>query len=282
MRRILLEPASFFPQVRKANKKNERNCQGKLNRKMESFGRYLKGLREDKGKTVEQIAESTKIAVANLESLERDRFDLLPPRVFVKGFIRSYIQELGLNADEAIDRFEEFSKQGELPDYGSEDHPVFHAKPANRSFISSPVFTIILTAAGAVSLAILLLTAGSRLFFNFDLHTTSGGPSVNTVQPVSRTSNGVSDTFVSTDSNRPSSGKRTLEIRALDSTWIRIEPDSGPAEELMMSAGDVQVFTAKRSFYLQTGNAGGIRLTFDGKTLPVLGKAKQTLSLTLD
>src|SRR5512139_1960954 len=99
---------------------------------MESFGEYLKSLREEKGKTLEQIAESTKIAVANLQSLERDRYDFLPPRVFVKGFIRSYLQELGLNPEEAIRRFEEFIQDGELPDYTAEEHPVFHQKPASQ------------------------------------------------------------------------------------------------------------------------------------------------------
>ena len=60
---------------------------------MESFGAYIKSLREEKGKTLEQISANTKIALANLEFLEKDRFELLPPRVFVKGFVRSYAQE---------------------------------------------------------------------------------------------------------------------------------------------------------------------------------------------
>ena len=72
---------------------------------MESFGQYLKNLREEAGKSLEEIAENTKIAMTNLEFLEQDRYDLLPPRVFVKGFIRSYVQELGLNADESATAF---------------------------------------------------------------------------------------------------------------------------------------------------------------------------------
>ena len=72
-----------------------------------------------------------------------------------------------------------------------------------------------------------------------------------------------------------------LEIRAVANAWIRVEADKGPAEELMMSPGDVQVFTANDGFTLQTGNAGGLRMRFDGKELPSLGKMNQTLSLTL-
>jgi hypothetical protein len=48
-----------------------------------------------------------------------------------------------------------------------------------------------------------------------------------------------------------------------------------------MSRGDVQIFTARTGFQIQTGNAGGIRLRFDGKEMPVMGKENQTLSLSL-
>jgi cytoskeletal protein RodZ len=254
---------------------------------MESFGKYLKGLREDAGKSLEEIAENTKIAVTNLEFLEQDRYDLLPPRVFVKGFIRSYVQELGLDADESLGRFDEFTKQGELPDYEEEEHPVFHQKAPFGSFMNSSWFTLALTAAGVVSITIILLTGASRLFW-WDAGTDGNQPSVKTVQP---SKYGGSSARVSPDESqgnaafsgpaRSQEGKKILEIKALANTWLRIEPDSGPAEELVMAPGDIQIFTAKTGFSLQTGNAGGIRIRFDGRELPALGKANQTLSLTL-
>ncbi|MGB6065578.1 MAG: RodZ domain-containing protein [Desulfomonilaceae bacterium] len=241
---------------------------------MESFGQYLKGLREEAGKSIEEIAANTKIAVTNLEFLEQDRYDLLPPRVFVKGFIRSYVQELGLNADESIGRFDQFTKEGELPDYEEEEHPVFHQKAPDSSFINSSWFTLALTAAGVISIIILLLTGVSRVFWK-DTGSGRAQPSVKTVQPSRRSAPGI------IESSRSKEGKKVLEIKALANTWIRVEPDGGPAEELVMAPGDVQIFTAKESFHLQTGNAGGIRLTFDGRDLPTLGKANQTLSLSL-
>jgi cytoskeletal protein RodZ len=254
---------------------------------MESFGQYLKGLREDAGKSLEEIAENTKIAVTNLEFLEQDRYDLLPPRVFVKGFIRSYVQELGLNADESIGRFDEFTKQGELPDYEEEEHPVFHQKAPSSSFMNSSWFTLALTAAGVVSITIILLTGVSRLFW-WNTGTDGTQPSVKTVQP---SKYGGSSARIPSDQSRDSAaftepartqeGKKILEIKALANTWLRIEPDGGPAEELVMAPGDIQIFTAKTGFNLQTGNAGGIRIRFDGRELPALGKTNQTLSLTL-
>jgi cytoskeletal protein RodZ len=133
---------------------------------MESFGAHLKSLREEKGKSLEDLAASTKIAVSNLDFLEKDRYDLLPPRVFVKGFIRSYVQELGLNPEETVRRFEAFTKEGEFPDYSDEEHPVFYQKPSTGTFISGTWFTVALTALGVVSLSILILAGVTRVFFS--------------------------------------------------------------------------------------------------------------------
>jgi cytoskeleton protein RodZ len=254
---------------------------------MESFGAYLKGLREEKGKTLEQISDSTKIAVSNLALLESDRYDLLPPRVFVKGFIRSYVRDLEMNPDEALALFDEFVKQGELPDYSAEEHPVFHQEPVSGSFIHNPWFTVVLTAAGVVSLIILLTTGITRLFVSD--HSSRGGlPTVTTVQPSGERSP-VSSQETNQESLQTSfdehagnqDGKKILEIRAVSKAWVRVEPDNGPPEELMMAPDEIQIFTAKSGFHLQTGNAGGLRLRFDGRELPSLGKVNQTLSLTL-
>jgi transcriptional regulator with XRE-family HTH domain len=254
---------------------------------MESFGVYLRSLREEQGKTLEEIAENTKIAVANLDLLERDRYDLLPPRVFVRGFIRSYVQELGVSPEETLKRFEEFTKEGELPDYGGQDPAVFAQEKTSFSFINRSWFTIILTAAGLICLGILLLTGATRFFFE-DNSGKQSQPTVKTVQPADYGSASVRNEdarsgkqSAASESRRTYGGRKVLEIRAVANAWIRIEADKEPAEELMMAPGDVQVFTANEGFILQTGNAGGLRVRYDGKELPSLGKMNQTLSLTL-
>jgi cytoskeleton protein RodZ len=254
---------------------------------MESFGEYLKNLREEKDKSLEDIAEATKIAASNLRFLEEDRYDLLPPRVFVKGFIRSYLEALELNPDEALSMFEAFTREGEVPDYYQEEHPVFGKRSEPRSAIRSSWFTIALSVAGLLSLVVLLMTGASRLLW-WDEENGMVSPNVTIAEPgtgsteqseVSTGADSLSDTL--RDALPRHAGKNTLEIRALANTWIRVEPDTGPAEELMMAPGDIQHFNAKDRFFLQTGNAGGIRLRFNGKELPPLGKADQTLSLIL-
>lgn len=254
---------------------------------MESFGAYLKSLREEKGKSLEDIAASTKIPSSNLDFLEQDRYDLLPPRVFVKGFIRSYVQELGLNPEESVRHFDAFTKNGEMPDYSQEEHPVFSQQTSPRSFVSSTWFTVVLTALGAVSLSVLILTGVTRLMLPGD-GGGAGQPRVTTAQPRGFTE---SEARIESDQSpeeatfgepaAAQTGKKILEIKAVANAWIRVEPDNGPAEELVMTPGDIQIFTAKQSFSVQTSNAGGIRIRFDGKELPALGKSHQALALTL-
>jgi cytoskeletal protein RodZ len=253
---------------------------------MESFGQYLKSLREERGKTLEEISQSTKIAIISLEFLEKDRYELLPPRVFVKGFIRAYVEYLGVSPEEVLRYFDKFTQVGEVPNYEGEEHPVFPRAKRPLSFIGSPVFSVVLTSAGVICLVILLLTAVVRLF-KLDGIARTKQPTVATVKP-SRGPTIVSDNEpvqtparTTRGAQRSQSGKKVLEIKAVSTAWVRVQPDTGPAEELVMSAGDSQPFFANESFQVQTGNAGGLRFRLDGKEYPVLGKDNQTLTLTI-
>lgn len=251
---------------------------------MESFGAYLRSLREQNGKTLEQLSNSTKIAATNLDFLENDRYDLLPPKVFVKGFIRSYVRELGLDPEEAIAKFDDFVRDGEMPDLSDSESPVLINEPSKSSFIFNPWFTRILTVAGIISLGILILTGATRLFYSPQTPSESvlGREQASSSQKsLKQDSRHDTPQRSLSDSQQPKAGKKILEIKASANAWVRVAPDGGPAEEFNMAPGDVQIFSANKSFSLMTGNAGGIRIRFDGKVLQPLGKNNQTLSLTL-
>ena len=54
------------------------------------FGRYLVQFRSAQGKTIEEVAEQTKISIDFLKRIENEDLSGLPATVFVKGFIRAY------------------------------------------------------------------------------------------------------------------------------------------------------------------------------------------------
>lgn len=62
----------------------------------ELCGTDLKKIRTELAVPIEQIAQETKIRVDHLQSMEEDHFARLPAAVFLKGFVKSYLQSLGL------------------------------------------------------------------------------------------------------------------------------------------------------------------------------------------
>src|SRR5258708_37460225 len=69
------------------------------------FGARMRQAREQRGVTLRQIAERTKISVAALEALERNDISRLPGGIFSRAFVRSYANEVGLDAEATIQTF---------------------------------------------------------------------------------------------------------------------------------------------------------------------------------
>lgn len=71
----------------------------------ETVGSTLKRQREAKRMGLAEVSRVTRIPLPTLESIEHDHFDDLPGEVFVRGFLRSYAQAVGLGADEIVARY---------------------------------------------------------------------------------------------------------------------------------------------------------------------------------
>ena len=70
---------------------------------------------------------------------------------------------------------------------------------------------------------------------------------------------------------RSAAGPQRLVIRAVDATWIRVQPDEGRATEELLPAGASREWSAERRFLVTIGNAGGVEVALNGKVLPPLG-----------
>jgi cytoskeletal protein RodZ len=69
---------------------------------LDNLGEILRQARLEKGKSLEEIAEETKIRVRYLQAIEEGRFDLLPGHFYTRGFIKSYAEAVGLDPDELL------------------------------------------------------------------------------------------------------------------------------------------------------------------------------------
>lgn len=72
---------------------------------MESVGQYLRKQREAKRMSIEEVSRATRVPVSSVERIEADQFDELPGEVFVRGFLKSYAQAVGLAPDEVLARY---------------------------------------------------------------------------------------------------------------------------------------------------------------------------------
>ncbi len=69
---------------------------------MESIGEKLRGAREEKGYSIDQVARDTNIARRFIEALEHEEFSVFPGDTYVLGFLRNYSDYLGLDPDRVI------------------------------------------------------------------------------------------------------------------------------------------------------------------------------------
>ena len=69
---------------------------------VESFSEYLSRERRLRNIHLEEIAEKTRVSVKMLQALESDTYALLPPRVYVIGFLQAYARHVGLDENEVV------------------------------------------------------------------------------------------------------------------------------------------------------------------------------------
>lgn len=81
--------------------------------------------------------------------------------------------------------------------------------------------------------------------------------------------------------SEPGSGALRLEIQATERAWIRVASDGGQAQERILGPGDRLSFEAQRGFALKLGNAGGVRLFWNGSPLKPPGRPGQVTSISL-
>jgi curved DNA-binding protein CbpA len=60
-------------------------------------GELLRQVREGRGMGIQQVAERTRIPVKHLENIEADRYNHLPPTVYLRGILTNLCRELGLD-----------------------------------------------------------------------------------------------------------------------------------------------------------------------------------------
>jgi DnaJ-class molecular chaperone len=90
---------------KKINEKGAGNLRGAMLERDFISGEDLKNLRESLGIELEEMFQATKISPTTLEAIEKDRIDNLPPKVYLKSFLKSYAEALQLDARQIVEKY---------------------------------------------------------------------------------------------------------------------------------------------------------------------------------
>jgi cytoskeleton protein RodZ len=78
---------------------------GLSNSSASDFGARMRHVREQRGVSLRQIAQTTKLSVSALEALERNDISRLPGGIFSRAFVRTYAAEIGADPEETVRDF---------------------------------------------------------------------------------------------------------------------------------------------------------------------------------
>lgn len=125
---------------------------------MIGIGPALRKAREHRSKTIDEAARDTKIRPEYLQALERESFDGLMGDAYVRGFLRSYAQYLGLDPEKVLAAYSRSvgeSEPADLPDPVKEaDRPSSPLYPRNRTR------SWLLAGIGAAAVIVLFMLSG--------------------------------------------------------------------------------------------------------------------------
>ena len=71
----------------------------------------------------------------------------------------------------------------------------------------------------------------------------------------------------------------SLQLKAVEETWVRIQINDQPQHEMTLRPGESTSHQAQKRIYLLVGNAGGLDIVFNGKTLGKFGKSGEVVNL---
>jgi cytoskeleton protein RodZ len=219
------------------------------------IGTRLRRARVQRGIELDQAAEGTRITSRYLDALERDApLDAFPAPVYARAFLREYAQWLGLDPKPLVDSY--------FDDHPEQEAPLVLPMPVQKL-------------PGRWSRRILPAISVGLLLTLFVVSTLSGTPPRAPLLSVPSPSGATSVGGVATTAPQPTTGGLVLAVRVVESPcWVRVTSDDRVVVQTTLRPGIEETFTANRRLDLWLGNAGAVRLTVNGRPIPLRGSGK--------
>jgi len=229
-------------------------------------GEILRKRREESGQDLREISKTLKIRYDYLKAIEDDDFKKLPVEVYVKGYIREYADLLKIDPEIAINAYNQQMSPPKDEYMENSEKEITFKKKLKIRYLLIPALLVLLI----ITITFILFTP---------LRKTPEMP-----LPATETKKDVSIPYVETKKENILKAEKlphVLEIFVTDTTWLLVNIDNADSKEMLLKPGASVKLQAKNSFSLKIGNAGGVKLVFDGKEIGKLGEKNQVTKLTL-
>jgi cytoskeletal protein RodZ len=239
-------------------------------------GTTLRTARQRHGLSLPDLAGTTKIPIGILEALEDNAFDRVPRGIFIRGFLRAYAREVGLNPEELVDQFlretadeepiepsDDPSREPEIP----EVLPALRIRPeTSGSGRASWGYALILAAllVGVISYNRGEVADGTAVF---STEPAADRAATAPAQPA------VERTAVN-DLQAVATGGTALrfEMQVGGPCWVEAIVDGRTVVYRLMQAGDRETIDAEREVVLRVGDPGVFTYSVNGTPGPPLGQ----------
>jgi len=266
---------------------------------METVGLFLKNERESQGKSLKDISEATRISKTTLQAIEEDIQELLPPFSYVRGFLRIYAKELGLNPGVIIEMFEKELKEKRYEPPKVLKVPGAPLRKQNYNYIYiiiGIVFLVFLIYFANKDKDTEMKKAGQK---SIGRQTIPVAPAVvpEPVPPVPEEGLETAPHELISEEAIPKSPPMipiskspasevlpqdenfTVRFVASELTWIKFTVDNRDPFDITLWSGESYKETAEECMMVRIGNAGGVSLFFNDIPLGILGKKGEPIDL---
>lgn len=229
-----------------------------------TVGEVLRAERERQGVGLDQIEAATRIRVAQLRAIEEDRLDALPAEAYARGFVRTYADQLAMDADATVHLFnDQWSRR-----FASDPELAAPIRPPLTASAGRPLGVV------SVGLALALLVVSATVFL------THGGdrPGPAAQSPlVSHTASSAVTAPPPTTSTAPPSAPASLSLRVVAATgacWLEARRGSATGQLLVertLAEGDAVRLQAQR-IWLRLGDPASVQLRLNGHQLALAAR----------
>ncbi len=251
------------------------------------IGEALRSARENQGRDVHDAARVLRVRTDYLQALEDEDFETFGGDIYAKGFLRSYAVELGLDPEPLLDLYRQEVSEDDLPSATLISSGAA-TRPGPRSSPPAWLAWVVVVAVVLVGLA-LLGFLGDRT----PEQATPGGDDETPAEDVVD-DDGESDPDADEPEPEPADEPDDepdepdepeiegvqLMLAFEEASWLRVVVDGTPVVEETVPSGETRQFEGDNEVEVRFGNAGGVRVEYNGEDIGTPGSRGQPLTVT--